>query len=185
MMKAWISTIAISFMALPASAQEWRSVYTDLDLDDCTVLSTYELGADYACPGYRGYPIRVAESDLRFAVSYGFEAKAERAWRQAFPQFNNPGAKIEWLLIDDPERGEIPVGTILRFFVASADHEAPDHQILVVTRIAPGRTCQVAHIDALANSDANLMARKAAAQLIPDFDCSDDPARIGNWSLGN
>ena len=184
MTRALAAGAAMILLAMPAHAQDWRSVYTDLDLADCTVMSTYELGGDFACPGYKGYPVLVAESDLRFAVSYGFGAREERAWRQVFPQFNNPGARIEWLLVDDPERGEVPVGTILRFFIAAPDYQDPDRQVLVVTRIAPGSTCQVAHIDALANPDANALAREAAARLIPDFDCAGgEPERVGNWSL--
>ena len=185
MKSALIRAACLCLLASPAAAKDWRSDYTDVDLAQCTVLSTYELGGDYACPGYKGYPLLIAESDLRFAVSYGFEAKSERAWRQVFPSFNNPGARIEWLLEDHPERGEVPVGTILRFFIAGPDYEAPDHQVLVVTRIEPGATCQVAHIDALANRDANRLAREAASRLIPGFDCRNDPERVGNWSLGD
>lgn len=183
MKRVLVCVLAMSMPVLPAGAKEWRSAYTDLDLVQCTMIHSYEVGADYACPGYKGYPVLVSESDLRFAVSYGFAAREERARGQVFPQFNDPGARIEWLLAEDPERGEIPVGTILRFFIAAPDYEDPDRQVLVVTRIEPGNTCQIAHIDALANSDANTLAREAAARLIPDFDCGQDPQRIGNWSL--
>lgn len=183
MKRAMLSGALLSLLSLPAQAGDWRSVYTDLNLETCTKISAYEVGADYACPGYKGYPVLISESDLRYAVSYGFGAREEPAWGQVFPQFNDPGARIEWLLSEDPERGELPVGTILRFFIAAPDYEDPDRQVLVVTRIEPGSTCQVAHVDALANPDANALAREAAARLIPGFDCSRDPERIGNWSI--
>jgi hypothetical protein len=181
-----ITGAVLALLALPAQAQEWRSVYTDVDLAGCTMIYSYELGGDFACPGYKGYPVLISEGDLRMAVSYGFGAGDERAANQTFPQFNHLGPRIEWLLEDDPELGEVPVATILRFFIAPLDYEDPDHQVLVVTKIAPGNTCQIAHIDALANADANQMARDAAAALIPDFDCArGEPKRIGAWSVGN
>ncbi|WP_196260249.1 hypothetical protein [Pelagibacterium limicola] len=184
MMKSFIVAASLLLMAAPVAAQDWRSAYTDLDFAQCTIISTYEIGADFACPGHRGYPVLVAESDLRMAVSYGFGARDERAFGQTFAPFNNTGPRIEWLLADHPERGEIPVGTILRFFIAAPDYEDPDRQVLVVTKIEPGNTCQVAHVDALANRDANQMARDAARRLIPGFDCArGEPERVGTWSL--
>ncbi len=169
---------------MPAGAAEWRSVYTDVDLAQCTAISTYELGASFACPGHKGYPVLVAENDLRVSVSYGFGAPQERAAGQSFAPFNHAGPRIEWLLHDDPELGEVPVGTILRFFLAAPDYEDPDRQLLVVTQISPGNTCQVAHVDALANPDANQLARDAAARLIGRFDCArEEPERVGVWSI--
>lgn len=167
-----------------AQAQPWQSVYTETDLDLCTMIGAYELGASWACPGYKGFPLLVSEGDLRFLVSYGFGAADEKAARQTFPQFNHLGARLEWLLAEDDTLGTVPVGTILRYFLAAPDYNDPDFQVLVVTRIEAGNTCQVAHIDALANANANQMARDAAIALIPGFDCkSTDPVVVGTWRV--
>lgn len=173
-----LAAIALSGLAVPAQAYD--SAYTELDLDACPVIETYEVGADWLCEGYGGIAVLVSEGDLRFTVSYGKDAAAESAFGQGFGPFNDLGPRIEWLLEAD---GGI-AGTILRWFVAQPDYEAPDHQILVVTRIEPGNTCHVAYIDARANANANALAREAAENLIPDFECARDRiAMVGDWAI--
>ena len=161
--------------AAPASAQEIRSEFIPFDLTQCTVMSTYEAGASFACPGYKGYPVWVTEGDLRFYVSYGFGAPEEKAAEQTFGGFNTLGPGIEWRLhLVDGEW--VPFATILRWIVdkpGGAAEGEPD-QFLVVTRIAPGSTCQVAHIDALRTEFANEAARQWADSLAPSFNCESD-----------
>ena len=75
-MKPILATLlAIATLATPAQAA-FNSAYTDLDLDECLVLDADDFGASWACPGYKGYPLMVTEGDLRFALIYGFGAKA-------------------------------------------------------------------------------------------------------------
>lgn len=165
-----------------ANAQQWRSVYTDNDFTNCTTLAV-EPGqsAELACPGYKGYPLLVRDGDLRMFVSYGFDARDEMAARQTFPNFNTIGEKLEWLIADNPELGEQPVASILRYYLDRSEGFIPDTQVLVVTRIEPGNTCHVAYVDALANPNANELARQAAANLVAGWDCeSMDVQWIGN-----
>ena len=165
-----------------ASAQEWRSVYTDNDFTNCTTLAA-EPGqsAELACPGYKGYPLLIRDGDLRMFVSYGFDARNEIAVHQTFPEFNTIGERLEWLIADHPDLGEQPVASILRFHLDRSAGFIPDTQVLVVTRIEPGNTCHVAYVDALANSNANDLARQAAADLVPGWNCENmDARRIGN-----
>lgn len=175
--------IAISLAMLgTAGAQEWRSVYTDNDFSSCITLAVDPgHSAELACPGYKGYPLLIADSDLRMFVSYGFDARDEMAARQTFPNFNTIGEKLEWLIADHPELGEQPVASILRYYIDRSAGFIPDTQVLVVTRIEPGNTCHVAYIDALANPNANELARRAAANLVPGWDCENmDVQWIGN-----
>jgi hypothetical protein len=66
--------------ATPAFAQSgFTSAYTDLDIDQCLVLEADDFGASWACPGYKGFPVKVQEGDLRFSISYGFEPERTRA----------------------------------------------------------------------------------------------------------
>jgi len=165
---------------LAEASHAYESAYTELDLDACTQVATYELGADWLCEGYGGVDVFIAEGDLRFLVSYGETPKEEYTAGQGFGPFNDLGPRIEWLLDGD---GGV-AGTILRWFIAQPDYEAPDHQVLVVTRIAPGNTCHVAYIDARANPDANALAREAADNLIPGFDCANDRIElVGDWAI--
>lgn len=163
----------------PAAAQQIESAYTDVDLDACSVLHSDDFGTSWACPGYKGIPVWIAEGDLRFFVSYGFGAPDERAAQQTPPPFNYLGPRIEWRLSN--ESGAFrPFATILRFFTSREEGE-DEAQLLVVTRLEEGATCHVAYIDATANADANELAREAADDLAPDFDCEDEPEIVGDF----
>ena len=170
---------AVGLTTLPAAAQQIDSSYTDVDLDDCTVVSSDDFGSTWACPGYKGIPVMIAEGDLRFFVSYGLRSTEERAAEQTLPPFNHLGPKIEWR-ISNAEGQWKPFATILRYFTQREEGE-DEGQILVVTKLEPGATCHVAYIDVLANEAANDLAREAADELAPSFDCADDPEIVGKF----
>jgi hypothetical protein len=178
-MKFALSALILLGLAAPAAAQENQSAYTDLDLDECTVFSSDDMGSTWTCPGYKGIPVMVAESDLRFFISYGLKMTEERAAEQTLPPFNYPGKRIEWRL--GMADGELkPFATILRYFTQREEGE-DEAQVLVVTKLEPGAVCHVAYIDATANSDANELARDAADDLAADFDCANEPEIIGEF----
>jgi hypothetical protein len=174
-----LALVAMPFLVLPATAQQIDSAYTDVDLDQCTVIHSDDFGSRWACSGYKGIPVMIAEGDLRFFVSYGFGAPDEKAAQQTLPPFNTLGPKIEWRLTN-AEGGWKPFATILRFYTEREEGE-DEGQILVVTRLAEGNTCHVAYIDARANADANVLAREAADELARDFDCDDEPEYYGDF----
>ena len=178
--KSLVTALAATLLlAAPATAQQIDSSYTDVDLDACTVVSSDDFGSTWACSGYKGLPVMIAEGDLRFFVSYGLSSTEERAAEQTPPPFNYLGEKIEWRL-SNADGGWKPFATILRYFVQREEGE-DEGQILVVTRLEPGATCHVAYIDALANEEANVLAREAADDLAPDFDCADEPELVGEF----
>jgi hypothetical protein len=140
----------------PAAAQQIESSYTDLDLNTmCTVIESDDFGTMWACEGLKGIPIMVSEGDLRMFVSYGLTSTTEGHWK--------------------------PFATILRFFTQREEGEA-EGQILVVTKVAAGATCHVGYVDALANPDANELARKVADEKAKDFDCATaEPEYVGKF----
>lgn len=161
--------LGAALIAAPAAAADIQSAYTTINLDECMVMETHELGVSFACPGYKGYPLYVAEGDLRFFVSYGWNAPDERAARQTIPQFNYINDTLEWRLTN--ETGEWrPFATILRWIIDDTGDEY-DGEILVVTRIEPGNTCHVAYIDTKLVPNANEVARQWADTTAPEFDC--------------
>ena len=160
----------------PAGAAELVSDYTDLNTNQCTMLDSDEMGAVWACPGLKGYPVMVAEGDLRMFVSFGFGAPNEKAAQYTLPPFNRLGAKMEWLLPADDFTAP-PVATILRWYTQTDQAEA-EGQVLVVTQLKPGATCHIAWVDALLNKNANELARQAAEELAGDFDCEDTMPQI-------
>ncbi len=182
MMKALLpALLATAFLAAPALAQTNQSAYTDLNLDECSVLQSDDFGTSWSCPGYKGYPVYVAEGDLRFFLSYGFGAPDEKAASQTLPPFNTLGERIEWRL--EMEAGTLkPFATIVRYLTADPEGGEEEGEVLVVTQLEPGATCQIALIDARANEDANELAREAADESADDFDCENEPEIVGEFS---
>ncbi len=163
-----------------ASTLGLHSFYTDLKLEDCSITASNDFGTIWACPGYKGIPVMVAEDDLRFMVSYGLKSTEERAASQTLPPFNSLGGTIEWRLSNREGRWK-PYATIVRYLIDAP--EGKKHgEVLAVTRVAEGATCQIAYIDALANADANDLARQAADAHGFDFDCSREPVLVGKFA---
>lgn len=175
-------TLAAAWLALTiggVAAQQIQSSYTDVDMDECTLIEADDFGSRWACPGHKGIPVMIAEGDLRLFVSYGLKSTEEKAAGQTLPPFNRLGEKIEWRLSNAQGQWK-PFATILRFFTQREEGE-DENQILVVTKVEEGATCHVAYIDALANPDANELAREVADEQAPDFDCANDPEYAGEF----
>jgi len=164
-----------------ATAQQIESSYTDLDLNTmCTVIESDDFGTMWACEGLKGIPVMVTEGDLRMFVSYGLHSTTEKAAEQTLGPFNRLGEKIEWR-VSNAEGHWKPFATILRFFTEREDSEKAG-QVLVVTKVATGATCHIAYVDALANPNANELAREAADKKAKDFDCDkDEPEYVGKF----
>lgn len=178
----WAAATALCLLAAAGPAQAaFNSSYSDLDLDQCLVLDADDFGATWACPGYKGYPLKVSESDLRFSLEYGFNPDANETGGQTLSPFNYLGPKMEWRLSNDLGRW-MPIATIVRYHTADPETGEDKGQVLVVTQLVEGNTCQIAYVDALANTDANELARAAADQS-GDFDCgTDEVETIGKFT---
>jgi hypothetical protein len=54
-----------------------------------------------------------------------------------------------------------------------------------VTRLAPGGVCHIGYVDALANANANELARKIADERAASFHCNaDEPTIVGATGPG-
>jgi hypothetical protein len=170
---------ALSLFALLAAEPSLAnsSTYTKLDLDRCKKLSNYEAGGRMKCAGYKNYPVYFSEDDLRQSLRYGPAAKdlIEESF-ESFSQFNNVNLTIEWRL---DSQGK-PFAAIQRWFTDNPDPNtgasSPKNagQVLVISRVAQpddGLSCVVGYVDALANPDANDLARKLADDNAADFAC--------------
>ena len=183
MNKAILPLLASVFaLASAVSAQAaFNSAYSDINLDQCLVLDADDFGASWSCPGYKGYPLMVQEGDLRFSLSYGFNVDKNSAGFQTLPPFNRLGPKLEWRLSNALGRW-MPIATIVRYFTADPETGEDSNQILVVSQIVDGNSCHIAYVDALANPDANELAREAADKA-GDFDCANDEVEtIGKFN---
>jgi len=169
--------VVMMLAVAPAWAQSgFTSAYTDLNLDDCLILEADDFGASWACPGYKGFPLMVQEGDLRFSLSYGFDADENSVGFQTLPPFNALGEKLEWRLSNALGRW-FPIATIVRYHTAHPETGENYGQVLVVTQIKEGNSCHIAYVDARANANANELARQAADRA-GDFDCMTDEVEI-------
>ena len=143
-----------------------RSVYTDLDLDACETLRTYEEGGgvELRCPGYDGADLFVSEGDLRFDLDAG----VPNGMFTTQPAFNTLGDRVEWRLVD----GE-PVAVIVRYRMEAGDGAPPPRDELAVITVgtegSPG--CLVDWVPADASPSPNEAARALADREAPGFAC--------------
>jgi hypothetical protein len=167
-----------------ADAQSMVSTYTSTAPKNCRPVgrpSELDGSATRVCPGKAGLMVLIAEDDLREVVSVGRNRKAaaeEPAANIWFAPFNSSENTVEWRAA-----GTKPFAIIQRWHIA--DGSDPDKQgrpntkaMLVVTRLPPGPVCHVAYVDAIANPNANELARKAADDFARDFSCDKDEAKI-------
>lgn len=167
-----------------ANAQSVGSTYTSTAPKNCRQvgkLSELEGSTTRVCPGKNGLVVLIDEDDLREIVSVGRnrkEATAEPAAKLWFAPFNSSETTVEWRAA-----GTKPFAIIQRWHIA--DSSDPDKQgrpnakaMLVVTRLPPGPVCHVAYVDAVANPNANELARKAADDDARSFACGKDEVKI-------
>lgn len=173
--------LAIAAMSGETAAYPLKSLYTTIDLKaDCRVLKKHQDGNSWTCKGLDGWPVYVAEGDLRYFVSVGTGADKRRAATQTIPRFNtvfkggSNRATLEWR-IHTAGGKSVPHATILRYYWSS---DGAKGQQLVVMKVTPTETCHAARINA-AMPEALALARKIADEDARAFDCSGEPASHG------
>ncbi len=180
--KMTMVALATVFFTGAAGANPLKSLYTTIDLKECRQTSIAPGGGAWLCNGLEDYPVYIGEGDLRTFVSVGRQPEKRRAARQSLSASNSlfrgksQRATLEWRFIK--RDGKIlPFATIQRYFTRN-DHGSG--QVLIVTKVTPTEDCHVAHIDALANPQAIVLARAIADNEARDFDCRAEPRRVGN-----
>lgn len=169
-----------------AGANPVKSQYTTIDLKACKKAKRHADGDAWSCAGLPGYPVYVAEGDLRTFVSVGARPERHRAARQTLEPFNTifaNGAKrttLEWRF-ERKAAVLVPYAVIMRYFT----HDDSGHgQVIVVTKVTPSQSCHVAYIDALAMPEPIILAHKIADETARTFDCSKTPLTAGASGKG-
>jgi hypothetical protein len=175
----------LSFMSLlgisPAGANPVKSLYTTVELKACQLLKRHRDGDAWRCQGLPGYPVYVAEGDLRQFVSAGRDAEHRRAATQTLHAVNtifdggNRRATIEWRF-ERRGDGHLPYATIVRYHTSQQGIRG---DVLVISKVTPRETCHLAYVDAVANSNAIALARRIADEQARPFDCSQEPRTVG------
>jgi len=164
---------ALALIAAPACAQSIESAYTDFSTKKCrhTPGKDVEDYGEWRCAGYKGIPVYMSAGDQRIQVSYGKNAKNERAASQTLAAFNGEGSKIEWRM----EKG-VPFATIMRWSTTRTDEKGDPMpgSTLVVTKLGRNGVCHVGYVDGQANKNANELAREIADRHARNFNCEKD-----------
>jgi hypothetical protein len=164
-----------------AAANPLKSLYTTVELKACTKIKRQRDGGAWRCDGLPGFPVYVAEDDLRQFISVGAHAEKRRAATQTLGPFNSifgggsDRATIEWRFVLRNDR-QVPYATIVRFHTSM---EGRNGDVLVVSKVTATETCHVAYVDALANEDAIALARHIADTRARAFDCRQGPRAEG------
>jgi hypothetical protein len=180
--------------ASTASASEKsriKSRFTTVELKSCEAAKADSEGRSWTCKGLAGYPVYVAEGDLRQFISFGANGKSRRAATQTLQSLSSifsaqhGRATIEWRFRRSDGR-DVPYATIMRFYTSHGSTKAKGDsgttgakgEVLIVTKVTPADACQIVRIDARANPDAIMLARSAADELSAEFDCKTDQPRV-------
>jgi hypothetical protein len=179
-------------IAAQAAGPSIESAYTSYDTKACP----HRVGRDpedygeWRCKGL-GMAVLVSAGDQRMTMSFGPHAKDEPAAGQTLQGFNDVyKARIEWRLMRETRGRGRPFAAIVRWNTFLLDaRDTPDRavrgQVLVVTRLGPGGVCHIGYVDALANGNANALARNIADERARAFDCgTDKPIILGATGPG-
>jgi hypothetical protein len=188
------SSAAFALALAPSVAQTIGSATTDYSTKSCAHKPgrAVEDYGEWRCKGLGGMPILVSAGDQRMTMSFGPRAKDEPAAAQTLSGFNDVyKARIEWRLVPEgkPFAAIVPWHTaLLDESPGSLDLPRPkmiNGKVLVVTRLGPGGVCHVGYVDALANRDAETLARRIADERAHTFRCdTDKPVILGETGPG-
>ena len=175
------------FAAPPAATDEHASprprvsLYFDVTRSKCRTdlkkplsqLSEHET-ITYFCKMQTGYELTITYHGTSVAIS--FKRVADRS--TAKPQLGagyDIGDSVEWR---GTRAGQsfVPDAAILRLKTKGADGRMG--AVLAVMRVEGAQICPAAYIDALANKDANMLARSASDEAAKNFRCGSDQAKI-------
>lgn len=157
----------MALILLAALAGAPTSAYTQLNLDNCEILTVAHAGeGDWSvrrCPGRNGIALMVNEDDARFDVDAGVD---NGEWESP-SQLNELGPQVEWRV-----EGGRPFAIIYRYTIAEA--MPGGRSMLAVESI--GRTGHPGCLVALIAGDAagNARARQIADARARTFRCGRD-----------
>lgn len=184
---AAVALAVLTFPFGPAGAVDLnKSRLTTIDLKSCRQVLRHKDGGAWNCAGLRGWPVYVAEGDLRQMLGFGPAPHKRRSATQSLAAFNTifdgkGRATVEWRVENDARGRGVPFATIVRYHTS---RDGAKGEALVVTKVDAGNSCQLAVIDANANPDAMAIARAWAITEAKKRACPDTPITLGKVGKG-
>ncbi len=163
-----------------------KSQLTSIELKQCRVHQRHKDGNAWICPGLEGWPVYIAEGDLRQMMAFGPKPEARKSAGQTLGAFNSifhgkSRPTIEWRLEQDARRRLVPYATIVRYHTSRNGSRG---EALVVTKVDAADSCRLAVIDARANPDAMAIARSWTIAEARKRACPDEPVVLGKVGRG-
>jgi hypothetical protein len=158
-----------------------RGKLTTIELKTCRPLKIHRDGGSWRCPGLPGYPVHVAEGDLRQYLGFGPAGESRASAKQTLVPFNSifkgnsSRAIVEWRT-DRRGGRDVPYATIMRWYTSI---DGVNSEVVVVTRVTEKESCIAALIDAIANPQAIALARSFADLEARTGPCLAEPRRLG------
>jgi hypothetical protein len=192
------AALALCLTAPPVLAETIGSAYTDYDAKACPHKRgrTVEDYGEWRCKGLGGMPVLLSAGDQRMTMSFGKHAADEPAAAQTLGGFNDVyKARIEWRYVRAAGGAVTPFAAIVPWNTDLLD-ESEDSlarsrpktirgKVLVVIRLGAQGVCHVGYVDALANRDADALAREIADRDARAFRCATDkPVIVGETGPG-
>jgi len=183
--------VAVAMAGCPTatSANPVRSLYSTIDLKQCKKSGQHPDGGAWTCEGLEGWPVYVGEGDLRQFLAFGPRPEKRKSASQTRGAFNTifkgktTRATVEWRFDRDVQPGSKanPIAAIVRHFTS---RDGKRGELLVIYKVTQADSCEIGIIDALANKDANALARSAADEYAKTADCNAPPRTFGQQGKG-
>lgn len=157
-----------------------RSAYTTIDLTKCQVSKTGDT-VRYVCAGLPGYSVYFAESKSRAFLAASTSPQNSRAAEQTLASVNTPfkghseRVPVEWRIVIRNGK-PVPYAAIVKYYTRRGEGSG---EVLVVMKISGAETCHMAYIDAVASTEAIVLARQVADHRAARFDCKNEPDVVG------
>ena len=150
----WIASEGLS------AHSDFESAYTSIKFEECSTLSSDEMGGSFKCQNYHDINVEISEGDLRQSITLIRNKKRYplELWSSVSPAFSSLGDKIEWRF--DKKNKQRPIAMINRFTTETGERSEKKTSYLVVSKITDNEICVVGKI--LPQKNQNILARKMA-----------------------
>src|SRR5262249_26352102 len=197
------STIVSSLLALTfccggaatshAAGRSMDSAYTKFAIERCPHRAGRDVEdyGEWRCRGVGGITVLINAGGPRMTKSFGARARDEPAAAPTPRGVNSIAqGRIERGGTRQPARRSPPFAAIVGWSTLLVDErgvagKSAKGRVLVVTRLGPGGVCHIGYVDAVANANANELARKIADERAASFRCDiDKPVIVGETGPG-
>ena len=176
---ATLAICAATGAALAEIRPSLTSVYSEISRTRCPndfnrpLSQLGEQPITYSCPGRAGFAVDVTYRGASVQVT--FRRSGEKQAHAQLGAGHDVGDVVEWRG-EKGVKGFAPGAAILR--LRTRDNSGKPGDVFGIVRLAEGKACPAAFIDAAANPNASELARRTADEIAAEFPCGEGAPRI-------